>query len=55
MCFTRPRYQVSVYRTIDPLVTLRERLHTQVSFHKRPVIFTLIIIFSIKIYVKDVY
>ena len=20
MCFTRPRYQVSVYRTIDPLV-----------------------------------
>ena len=24
MCFTRPRYQVSVYRTIGPLVTIYE-------------------------------
>ena len=23
LCFTRPRYQVSVYRTIGPLVKLR--------------------------------
>ena len=25
MCFTRPRYQVSVYRTIGPLVILSNR------------------------------
>ena len=27
MCFTRPRYQVSVYRTIGPLVYYFNELH----------------------------
>ena len=34
LCFTRPRYQVSVYRTIDPLVEAvsRESYCRNISF-----------------------
>ena len=28
LCFTRPRYQVSVYRTIDPLVVYLSYFHS---------------------------
>ena len=27
LCFTRPRYQVSVYRTIGPLVAICDLVH----------------------------
>ena len=33
-CFTRPRYQVSVYRTIGPLVFISFRPRYQVSVYR---------------------
>ena len=32
MCFTRPRYQVSVYRTIGPLVILYIRIFQVLTY-----------------------
>ena len=32
LCFTRPRYQLSVYRNIGPLVTVGIKLHLALVF-----------------------
>ena len=40
LCFTRPRYQVSVYRTIGPLVFsiyVKSRFSDDVAYHLLPV------------------